>query len=615
MQRTVLLSWPVFRPRAGSTALAPWLLAAVFFVSGVLAAAPAEAAPGPFAAQELIRSSRTLEMAPGDSVQFTIGFKNAGTSTWRREGANYVSIYTFDPKYRKSAFSHESWADGVQAARMTDVEVRPGQVGRFTMTLFAPLQEGSYHETFQLAAEDLAWVQGGKFTVDITVKRKGAVSTAAGNVLRYANGYKAMKMLVSERGLSLQAGTTKEFRVAFKNVGRTSWSKNGPSPLSLKAATGDPLRFSNKTWSDDVVAALPESEIKPGQMALLSFSLTAPSSPGQFKPKFTLTAGQDLVEGGEIEIPIEVTRGNAPSSVDASHGAAYSMSGARGPEIRVGITSTTEPVIVAADGAYELLDADDRPVKTLSGVTTTTFDFSSLRYTVRNGDFVYGADAHVTFRPLDPSTVLEIRSLESRPTWDPSLNFNKYRGKIRVHYMRATKKLWVVEEVPLEDYLRGLAETSNGSAFEYQKALVTAARTYALFVMSLGGKHPKEYFDLDTTGNDQVYKGYVSELVRPNVVRAAEETRGQVVTYGGDIVVTPYFSRSDGRTRAWTEVWGGRVHPWLVSKDAPYDRGKELWGHGVGLSASDALGRADAGASWTEILKYYYTGVELRQEY
>jgi stage II sporulation protein D len=162
--------------------------------------------------------------------------------------------------------------------------------------------------------------------------------------------------------------------------------------------------------------------------------------------------------------------------------------------------------------------------------------------------------------------------------------------------------------------MRGLAETSNGSPMEYHKALVTAARTFAYFVQKTGGKHASRHFDVTTGAGDQVYKGYVSELVRPNVVRAVEETRGTVVTYEGDVAVTPYFSRSDGRTRSYSEVWG-KHNPWLVSKPAPYDEGKTLWGHGVGMSASDAVGRAESGATWQEILKYYYTGIELSQRY
>ena len=204
-------------------------------------------------------------------------------------------------------------------------------------------------------------------------------------------------------------------------------------------------------------------------------------------------------------------------------------------------------------------------------------------------------------------------SHEDRPVWDTTVNYNRFRGQIDVHYIPATGNLWVVEEVPTEDYMRGLAETSNGSPFEYQKALVTAARTYALYVRLIGGKHKTEYFDLNTTGNDQVYRGYVSELIRPQVAEAAAETMGKVVTYDGEIVVTPYFSQSDGRTRSWTEVWSSTDHPWLVSVPAPYDEGLSLWGHGVGMSANDAFGRAKKlGESWTDILKHYYTGVEIR---
>ncbi|MEY4744344.1 MAG: hypothetical protein RL272_289 [Candidatus Parcubacteria bacterium] len=598
----------------------PWHGATVVFVLGLLAclmpAAPVGAATSAFAAKEMIRSARAVEMAPGETLQFTIGFKNAGTATWTREGKDFASVYAFDPKYRKSPFADHSWMSGVQPGRLKDDSAKPGQIGTFTFALFAPLEEGTYHETFQLAAEGLAWMDGGKFTVDITVKRKAKVRAVGDSTLTYAPGYKALKMLVSDRQLNLDAGTTKEFRVGFKNVGRTSWTKSGSAPLALKAITPDPQAFRDASWTNNVVTTLPENEIKPGQLVFLSFKLSAPRGGGTFTPKFYLTAGDDLVDGGELEIPIEVRQGIAPSSVAGSRASDFALAGARGPVIRIGLFASSAPVVLAADGTYRLIDGDERPIRTLSGETSVAFDFSTLTYTVTNGSFVFRSDKHVTLSPEDPaSTIFQITSYENRPSWDPNVNFNRFRGDIRVNYIRATKKLWVVEELPVEDYLRGLAETSNASPYEFQKALVTAARTYALFVVSLGGKHQSEFFDLGADGGDQVYKGYASELVRPNVVRAAEETRGTVVTYGGDIVVTPYFSRSDGRTRSWTEVWSRTPHPWLVSKPAPYDAGKTLWGHGVGMSASDAVGRADDGGSWTEILKYYYTGIELRRQY
>jgi peptidoglycan hydrolase-like amidase len=99
-------------------------------------------------------------------------------------------------------------------------------------------------------------------------------------------------------------------------------------------------------------------------------------------------------------------------------------------------------------------------------------------------------------------------------------------------------------------------------------------------------------------------------------VAGIEATRGQIVTYNGKIAITPYFSRSDGRTRSWGEVWyGGSQYPWLVGVSVPEDNGRTLWGHGVGLSASGALDMARAGKQYDEILKHFYTGIELRRAY
>src|SRR5687768_15601864 len=460
MKTAVLLKGPIFRPAKGGAWTATWtprLVAAVVFVFGMLGPVTANAATPAYAAKELIRSTKQVEMSPGDTLQFTIGFKNTGTATWTRDGQNFVSVYTHDPKYRKTLFNHDTWISGVQPARLTDEKIKPGQVGSVTFNLFAPLQEGTYRETFQLAAEGQAWIDGGKFSIDIVVKPRPPLSTAAGVAHKFANGYKAMKMLVSERDLSLEAGTTKVYRVGFKNVGRTSWTKDGSAPLALKAMWNDPQKFKHASWSNNVVSGLPETEIKPGQLVFLSFTLAAPQGTGKFTPKFMLTAGEELVEGGEVEIPIEVRQGKVAPVVDVKHVEEFSRSGERGPIIRVGLYSTTAPVTIDAAGDYKLLDNNDNVVKVLSGVTTTTFDFETRGYTVRNGDYVFKTDAHVDFVPVDPAkTIFEVRSLENRPTWDPTINFNKFRGTLRVHFTRATQKLWVVEELPLEDYMRGL---------------------------------------------------------------------------------------------------------------------------------------------------------------
>ena len=53
----------------------------------------------------------------------------------------------------------------------------------------------------------------------------------------------------------------------------------------------------------------------------------------------------------------------------------------------------------------------------------------------------------------------------------------------------------------------------------------------------------------------------------------------------------------DPKTKAVTgwEAWGGG------------------WGHGLGLSQTGAVGMAEKGASYDEILKHYYQGIALEQ--
>ncbi len=597
---------------------------AIFAVFTATTALPApalaaEAYPYGYKATELTRSAKTHTVAPGQSFSFSIIFKNTGTKTWYADNANYVSVYTHGPRYRISEFHDPSWLSATQPTKLKEAIVKPGQTGTVTFTMYAPLKGGNYKETFALAAEKLAFHSGGLFTVEIIVdpNKKLLADPESLPGMKLAPGFKAQKMLVSTQQISMTSGQSQEFRVAFKNTGRAIWKKG---ETAIRAVSQIPLQFRAPSWNNTTVSPL-NIETQPGQLAFFTIALAAPPEGGSFTPEFNLMAGEDIIEGGEVEIPIEVRENKAPAQVDpAVPGSPLATAGNRGPDIRVGVyflDSVLEPVRVTAPGSYALYEGLDRKVQSLSGETVITFDPSTNLYRVQNGSFTFSSTVYPRLVPDDPkTTIFQILSLEERPTWDSSINFNQFRGSLELRYNTKKNRTWVIEQLPLEDYMRGLAETSNGSPIEYQKALVTAARTYAAYIIELGGKHASEYFNVNRTGDDQVYKGYVSELIRPNVVKAVEETRGQMVTYQGDVVVTPYFSRSDGRTRSWSEVWNGSK-PWLIGKPAPYDQaaGRALWGHGVGMSANDAVDRAKAGVLWQDILKYYYTGIEIKSIY
>ena len=126
--------------------------------------------------------------------------------------------------------------------------------------------------------------------------------------------------------------------------------------------------------------------------------------------------------------------------------------------------------------------------------------------------------------------------------------------------------LSVINAVPLEDYLQGVvpAESPASWPLEALKAQAIAARTYAL-TTSRGAD-----FDAYADTRSQVYKGVGVETAATN--QAVAETRGQVVTYDGQPVVTYFFSTSGGRTEdVENTTLGNEPKPWLKSVDDEYD--------------------------------------------
>ena len=102
----------------------------------------------------------------------------------------------------------------------------------------------------------------------------------------------------------------------------------------------------------------------------------------------------------------------------------------------------------------------------------------------------------------------------------------------------------------------------------------------------------------------------------PDVAVAGKETRGMMLSYGGDVVTAPYFGNSNGYTKSWKSVWGGSDKPWLQPVKAHYDAGRRQFGHGVGMSQRDAHLRAKKeGLLWWELLGYYYTDTDIAWMY
>lgn len=116
-------------------------------------------------------------------------------------------------------------------------------------------------------------------------------------------------------------------------------------------------------------------------------------------------------------------------------------------------------------------------------------------------------------------SVLTVDNWDRKPSWDKTgkMNDNAFRGRIRI--TNENGKLLLVNILPIEHYLLGLAEVSNGDNPEKIKTILTAARTYAYFYSDpKNRKFPgKSYDGSDNPDEFQKYLGYGYELRSPFV--------------------------------------------------------------------------------------------------
>ena len=139
-----------------------------------------------------------------------------------------------------------------------------------------------------------------------------------------------------------------------------------------------------------------------------------------------------------------------------------------------------------------------------------------------------------------------------------------YRGTFSV--TSDGKKITLVNTVPLEQYLYAVVPSEMPKTWlpEALKTQAVAARSYALAVRKTSGP-----FDVYDDTRSQVYGGVNAES--PTTTAAVDATVGGVLTYGGKIAITYFFSTSGGRTAAINDVWKSAPVPYLVSVADPYD--------------------------------------------
>ncbi|MBD3270090.1 hypothetical protein GF376_01035 [Candidatus Peregrinibacteria bacterium] len=417
-------------------------------------------------------------------------------------------------------------------------------------------------------------------------------------------------------------GDTVEATIKIRNKGLATWVKTGSQRVTLGA--DKPRDHKNQLLvepSTRLDNEMEENFVKYNQIATFKTKLKIPSKDGVYREYFTPVI-ESVTWLDNRDSYLEIKIGNSDQLItsgvkEASTVQTIKSNGNIADEIldlnekpgliRIDLAYRGNPII-SATGNFALYEGA-RKIADFKADQTAEVTYSNGIFTIKSGNQTYKQSAAPKFKPM-AGTIMRIDNWERRNTWGDRANNNEFRGSLQV--LVYDNELHVVNELPLEDYLRGIAEVGSDAPYEKIKTMMIIARTYARFYMDVAEKFPGAPFHLNDDPNySQKYLGYSFEKRSPLTAKAAGETAGTYVTYDGRLIKTPYFSRSNGRTISAYDKWGWTDAPFLQSVDDSLCDSTEFWGHGVGLSGCGSDAMARAGKTYQEIIKYYYRGADI----
>lgn len=219
---------------------------------------------------------------------------------------------------------------------------------------------------------------------------------------------------------------------------------------------------------------------------------------------------------------------------------------------------------------------------------------NSLPISMSEGGGVFDVQSNKLLHELPPKSSYDVQAggdsivlgslrlpslvwIDPSPTGVTFIGDRGYRGRLLI--ASNGSGLWVVNYVNLQQYLYSVvgSEVSPSWPMEALKAQAVAARSYALTYHLKPVK--QDLYDLGADEYFQVYKGIESEAKTTR--QAVNSTSGEFVSYRGGVVESLYAATDD------------------IVMDAFQGRG---------MSQIGALGLAEQGRTYRQILGTYYAG-------
>ncbi|MDD3861771.1 MAG: SpoIID/LytB domain-containing protein [Candidatus Gracilibacteria bacterium] len=536
----------------------------------------------------------SLELESGETKEVVLKLKNTGNKDWDK---NTYILVDSNPQFNQViSFPEEK---KYVLGKLEGSSVRSGKTGTFKFKVKAEIKESAVEMKIAVMVDGKTKTAD-YFTLPVTVKRSQLSSETNGNVANLSESTSAQEdatgrltgTFVSKSKVeeSFQKGKSYSLWINLRNTGETTWTREN---FKLALVKNPDLEISN--------AKLVNESIGPGKMGRVTFKVTVDknSQPGEK----TLIV-RPMVNNSYISIPLikfEYSIEESDKKISSKKSTAKGTEG----DIRIKLTFSGSPEITASGGFK--VESGSETIGTFKKNAVVKVENVKGKYKVTAGSKTYTKTKPIRFIP-DSGSILKVNNFTRTD--------NEFREILEVNIV--DKELVLINELGLENYIKGLAEETNAAPADKIKSIAVAARTYAKYYMDEAEKFPGKPYNLeDSPATSQKYLGYTFEKRGTKVVQGAVETKGEMITYNGKLIKTPYFSRSDGvATKSAKDVWGWTNTPYLVSVDDSYCTTSTAFaGHGVGMSGCGATAMANKGFNYVEILKHYYTGVEITDFY
>lgn len=495
--------------------------------------------------------------------------KNTGRSTWPKRG-------TVGLGYRWYQGTKLLSSQGIRT--YPTVDVGPGRSYTFAAKVRPPGVSGALTLRWDMVHTGVTWFSS-----------KGVA--VANRRVTVGYNYKASftKVVVPAKQYANRKATA---TVDVVNASRMTWPAGGPIGLNYVW-----VNSKRQAVLKGAAPVYPRSWVNPQKKYTFKIQVKAPATVGVYTLKFDM-----LHKTGKTTMKWFETAGSRP----------YRTTVTVSPSARATISGYSPS---GAATSYRVM-VDGKAVKSLPGSKLEVVYYNGA-YTLTAPKYKFYTKSYPRFVP-GKGTIMKVNSMRYA---------NLFRSNLAVRYSPAHSsggrsipgQLWVINEVSMQNYLKGLLEepqTFPPSAF---KALVIAMRSYAYSVKAEHKHNADEPFDLCSStdqqyygGDCQQYYGYTTETLGPThpnrQSKLVDDTNGVVMTYGGKVIRAAYFGHCDGWTR-------NGPRPYLKAKRDKMCDGLKLTAHGLGMCMHAAAYRASK-MGWTaaRILTYYYTGVKIEKK-